>query len=287
MQDHIMAFVADSLLAGQAQRTVQSHQLELLRLARWCVIQDLELHQVERSHLVDYARLRADRGHSSRSNMLCTLRVFFRWCVGSGILPASPAAAFKSPKKPRPLPRALTVDQVRRLLAFTSSQIDRTGQRDHVLVLTALYAGLRAAELAALRWPALDFAGGLVNIRLSKGGRGRAVPLHPELGAALIAWRTVQGLDERAPCFSLDGAALASARPGKIVSRLSRESGVPVTTHALRHTFATQMLRRSGNLYAVSKALGHAQLAQTEIYLAADVESTRPAVESLPGIGAW
>lgn len=71
----IAEFVADLKLAGRAPRTIESHQLELLRLGRWCDEHGHTWHQLVRKQLLGYTRLRADLGHSSRSNMLCTLQV--------------------------------------------------------------------------------------------------------------------------------------------------------------------------------------------------------------------
>jgi len=73
----------------------------------------------------------------------------------------------------------------------------------------------------------------------------------------------------------------------KIAQRARAGSGVQFTTHELRHTFATWTLRKSKNLYAVSKSLGHSQLRQTEIYVSAEVSDLRDAVNQLPGVADW
>ena len=73
----------------------------------------------------------------------------------------------------------------------------------------------------------------------------------------------------------------------KIAQRVRAGSGVQFTTHELRHTFATWALRKSKNLYAVSKSLGHSQLRQTEIYVSAEVSDLRDAVNQLPGLDSW
>jgi site-specific recombinase XerC len=280
-------FVADLKLAGRAPRTVEAHQLELLRLGRWCVEVGQRWHELTRKQLTSYTRLRADLGHSSRSNMLCSLRTFYRWAVEQEYVAMSPAAGFKTPKRPNPLPRALTLDQVRHLVRILRAGEGRRARRDEALLVTALYTGLRASELAGLRWPAVDVAGGVVNIRQSKGGKGRSVKIHAGLAEILAAWRSVQAIGDAAPVFSLDETPIKPNRVGKIARRIAVATGLPLTAHSLRHTFATHSLRKSGNLYAVSKALGHAQLKQTEVYLAADVSDSEAAVDSLPSLDSW
>jgi site-specific recombinase XerD len=280
-------FVADLKLAGRAPRTIEGHELELQRLGRWCHEGGQRWHELTRKTLTNYTRLRADLGHSSRSNMLCSLRTFFRWAVEQEYVSMSPAATFKTPKRPAPLPRALTLPQIRELVAYLRSQEGRRGRRDEALLLTALYAGLRAAELAGLRWPMIDLAGGVINIRLSKGGKGRSVKVHQALAELLASWREVQALGEASPVFSLDQVPIKPNRVGKIARRIALATGLPLTAHSLRHSFATHALRRGGNLYSVSKALGHAQLKQTEVYLAADESDSAPAVDSLPALDSW
>ncbi|MFN8504276.1 tyrosine-type recombinase/integrase [Kouleothrix sp.] len=287
MEQAIQEFLADLQLAGRADWTIKKHRQELARLQRWVSAQTLDWQKLTTPQLRQYARLKADRGHSARSNMFCSLRTFFRWAVESGYVSLSPAACFKTPKKPEPLPRALSLEQVKRVIAFLQARESRGTRRDEALILTGLYAGLRACELANLRWSAVDLAGLVINIRLSKMGKGRSVPMHSALADVLSAWRELQALDDNAPVFSLDGKPLRPARPGKIVARISAKCGVQFTTHMLRHTFATWTLRKSGNLYAVSKSLGHSQVRQTEIYVSAAVEDLREAVEQLPDIHDW
>jgi integrase len=128
----------------------------------------------------------------------------------------------------------------------------------------------------------------VITIRLSKMNHGRSVPIHRGLADELARWKIVQCLSNpTGPVFSLDGVGIAAGRITKIGRRAALATGLPLTTHVLRHTFATWALRRGGNLFAVSKALGHKDLKQTEIYLSATVDDLRPIVDSLPDIGQW
>jgi integrase/recombinase XerC len=283
----IAEFVADLQLAGRAHWTIKKHQLELDRLGRWCASAGRAWDQLARRDVQEYARTKAHLGHSSRSNMLCSLRTFYAWAVEQEYMAMSPAAALKTPRRPRPLPRALTLDQVRQLVAHLRSCEGRRARRDQALLLTALYAGLRSCELARIQWADVDLDAGIINIEISKMGKGRSVPIHAELSEQLRTWCIEQAGASSWAVFSLNGAAFKSSRVGKIAARAARASGVKFTAHVMRHTFATWALRRSGNLYAVSKALGHAQVQQTEIYISADPDLLRGAVGSLPALNAW
>lgn len=281
-------FVADLKLAGRAAGTIDKHRLELERLGRWCIADGHDWELITRRDLQRFARLRADLGHSARANMMCSLRTFYRWAVEAGYVALSPATGFKTPTRPQPLPRALTMEQVRQLVAALASADPTIGnQRDRALLLTLLYAGLRCREAAALRWSDIDFKAGSIAIELSKMGKGRGVPLHPDLKYILLRWREVQQLVGDAPVFSLNYKHFKATRVGKIAAQWRAAADVRFTAHILRHTFATFALRGSKDVYAVSKALGHAQLKQTEIYISADVDQLRGAVNTLPGILGW
>jgi integrase len=97
----------------------------------------------------------------------------------------------------------------------------------------------------------------------------------------------VQRFASDAPVFSLNGIEIKPTRVGKIAAQWRAAAGVRFSAHILRHTFATFALRGSKDVYAVSKALGHAQLKQTEIYISADVDQLRGAINTLPGIEGW
>lgn len=281
-------WMADLELAGRQPGTRKKHREELVRLSGWCEEGGYTWQQLTRKQLTVYARLRAGLSASTRANMLCTLRSFFRWCVEEEYIAMSPAAGFKTPTKPKPLPRALTLDQVRALVKYLRAQEGRRARRDEALLCAGIYAGLRAAELAGLRWLMVDIAGGVINIRLSKMNKGRSVKVHAELGRLLASWREVQAAaGDNAPVFSLDQVPISPNRVGKICRRIARATGLPLTAHVLRHTFATHSLRKSGNLYAVSKALGHSQVRQTEVYLAADANDLAAAVDLLPALDSW
>jgi len=287
LENAIGEFVTDLELAGRAVLTRKRHRVELGLLGRWIESEQLQWQELSRKQLQGYLRQRAGLSASARANMLCSFRVFFTWSLDQEYIDRSPAVNFKTPQRSKPLPRALTLLQVRQLLDHLAAGAGRRARRDEALLLTALYAGLRGCELATLHWSGVDINAGVIGIRISKMGKGRAVPIHPALLDVLISWRKLQGLDSSAPVFSLDSKPIAPGRVVKIAQKVRAGSGVQFTTHELRHTFATWTLRKSKNLYAVSKSLGHSQLRQTEIYVSAEVEDLRSAVDQLPAVDSW
>jgi integrase len=220
--------------------------------------------------------------------------VFYEWTVAQGHVAVSPASHLVTPPRPKAVPKALSVTQVRVLLLHLDVHApDGLRElRDRALLLTGLYTGMRALELAELEWGKLDLIERVVTITIAKMNKGRSVRMHPDLVPTLTTWCDAQGFkgDHDAPVFSLDRKekkAIVANRVGKVARHYAKLLDIPLTAHTLRHTFATWSLRRSGNIYSVSKALGHARLAQTEVYLRSDPSDSDDAVGSLPSLGDW
>jgi site-specific recombinase XerD len=284
-------FLLDQMLLGRAAWTRIKHRQELRRYGRW--LADRDWRAVTPRELQSYVRTRAHLGASARAGTIGSLRVFYAWAAIEGYVVVSPAAGLRIPTRPQPTPRALTIAQVRQLVAHLARQTGLRARRDEACLLAALYAGLRACELAKLRWGDVDLDAGVIVVRLSKWHHGRVVPIHPALRPILVAWQATQALGADAPVFgdthedSTAGRPITAARVGKIARAAKVATGLPLTAHVLRHTFATWTLRRSKDLYAVSKALGHSNVKVTEVYLSADTDQIAEAIGSLPSPQDW
>ncbi len=120
---------------------------------------------------------------------------------------------------------------------------------------------------------------------------GRATALHPDLIAHLRGWQAIQNPASRYVFADVrQGLPITAERVGKIVRQIKVATGLShLHTHRLRHELCHLDTQESKDLYAVSKALGHAELAQTEVYIAAapGVSQIAAAVGQLPGIEDW
>ncbi len=229
------------------------------------------------------AARRAD-GLSARSLMreLAGARSFARFLEREGKGKVAALNAVRAPKLPKTLPKPLTVPSAKRI-----SDIDlRAGEEREPWILTRdaavlalLYgSGLRIAEALSLTRkdvPAPD-AGDVVTV-IGKGNKTRMVPvLRPVL--QLIADYIAQcpyDLPDSEPLFrGAKGGALSPRIIQLTMERLRGALGLPdsATPHALRHSFATHLLSRGGDLRAIQELLGHASLSTTQIYTAVDTE---------------
>jgi site-specific recombinase XerD len=290
LADLIANFLLDLMVVGRQPRTIGEHTKELRRYGRWLDEAQLRWDLTSEDDLAAYLRTRAHLGPSARAATTCSMRVFHDWLVRRHHRKTSPAAGLATPMRPKPTPKVLTKAQLRLLVDYLKEQEGMRARRDEVVITMALYTGMRAAELAAIRWEDMDLDAAVLIIGLSKGNHGRALALHVDLVALLRQWRTIQEPKSRYVFASTqDGNKVSPARIGKIVGQAAKATGLELHAHKLRHSFATWLLRESKDLFAVSKALGHKELKQTQIYIpaAVDVDQLAEAVAFLPGPGDW
>jgi integrase/recombinase XerC len=178
-----------------------------------------------------------------------------------------------TPKHQRAIPTYLAVDDMFRLLDAVATDT-LLGQRNRAIFETIYSCGLRVSELAQMNVKDVDVAKGSVKVH-GKGAKERMVPIGKKALASIQAYR--KRLQEQAgvaedadgPLFLNKNKGRLSARSiARILDKLARECGlsVPVSPHALRHTFATHMLDAGADLRAVQELLGHKSLSTTQRY---------------------
>jgi integrase/recombinase XerC len=207
---------------------------------------------------------------ASAARALAAWRSFSRFCVRRGILEKDPARALAFPRLPRRLPRTLPAAELGRALDGLQGS-DATTLRDRALLELAYSSGLRLSELTGLDFGDLNRGGGLLRVR-GKGRRERIVPAGDAALAALDRHLAAAGRSKGrgdAPLFAnARGGRLSNRTVQRVVRRrlLALASGLGVTPHALRHSFASHLLDRGADLRAIQELLGHRSLASTQIY---------------------
>jgi integrase/recombinase XerC len=229
-----------------------------------------------RGYLADLSR----RGLSRRTiaRKLSAVRSFFRHLHREEIVEANPARAVRSPKLEKTLPSWLSRAEVERLFdAAQRESAENTfrGTRDHAIVELFYATGVRLSELQALDMAALDLVGEQARV-LGKGRKERIVPLGRPAVAALRRYELrrrevltrVIGADRSAVFLSLRGRRLGTRQIQNIVrgflARVADDAGL--STHSIRHSFATHLLDAGADLMAVKELLGHVSLSTTRIY---------------------
>jgi len=224
------------------------------------------------------ARLHNDGiAKSSIARKLSAVRSFLRHAVREGEIERSPADGVPTPRKPRSLPKNLTVDEVFTLLDTIAGD-DFASIRDRA-ILELLYAtGLRVGELAGLDAEDLDVSAGLVRV-LGKGNKERIVPFGEKARSAMLRWlacaEPIRRREPEAVFLNMRGTRLTDRSVRRILDRRLREAAIAarISPHALRHTFATHMLGAGADLRAIQELLGHASLSTTQRYTHVGIEA--------------
>lgn len=217
------------------------------------------------------------RGLSARSlaRALSAVRGFFRWLAEADGIDATAVLSAGAPKYPARLPRPVSADAARALLATAEGQTRAgwQGARD-AAVLTLLWgSGLRISEALALTGADLPMPE-LLRVT-GKGGKTRLVPVLPAAYAAVARYARACPFDlvQDQPLFrGARGGALGPRTVQKAMETARMQLGLPTsaTPHALRHAFATHLLAAGGDLRSIQELLGHASLSSTQAYTAVD-----------------
>lgn len=186
------------------------------------------------------------------STYFSSLRSLFAWLHESGQIDADPTDGMRRPRRPRSQPRPLTLEQVHALLG------DATPRVAAYLTL-ALYAGLRAHEIAAVQ--ASDVTQDSIYV-VGKGGKAAHLPTHPRVWAMA---RTMPRLGYWFPSSSAAGHVTREAVSHAVGKHL-RSHGIAGSIHRARHTYATTLLRSGVNIRVVQTLMRHESLTSTEVY---------------------
>lgn len=199
------------------------------------------------------------------------VRAFCAWAHGAGLLTDNPAADIHLQRAPRTPPAFLSDGEVRRLLKSLTGRTGQLAKRDRTLIETFLGTGIRLQELVSLDIDDVDLDSKHLRIRRAKGGQPQVKFLNTHLRGILrsyLQWRRKQG--DRCPALFISqrGTRLSPRQVGYRFAHWVREAGIEkaITPHGLRHTFATRLYSRTGDLLVVQRALGHRNIATTEIY---------------------
>jgi integrase/recombinase XerD len=210
---------------------------------------------------------------ASIARRIAAVRGFHRFLVAEGLASADPTTLLDTPRRRATLPKALTVEEVLRLLEAPDGATPE-GRRDRAL-LEFLYAtGARVAEAVGLDQLDLDLEEGTARVT-GKGDKQRLVPVGGPACRALLAylpdrlaWRRA-GRDSGAVFLNRRGGRLTRQGVWAIVRHHALRAGLDpeaVSPHVLRHSAATHMVEGGADLRTVQELLGHASISTTQVY---------------------
>ena len=227
------------------------------------------------------------RGLSRRSmaRTLSAVRGFYRFLALNEVVSANPARAVGAPKLEKHLPGYLDRAQIDLLfqLAEARAMEGRFEDVRNLAILELFYStGMRVSELAGLNRPDLDLISQQVKVR-GKGRKERIIPVGDHAQLAVRNYEAKRDelngrlggkVDRRALFVGRTGRRLTVRAVQKLMSRFLTQvdEDAGLSTHSLRHTFATHLLDAGADLRAVQELLGHASISTTQIYTHTSVE---------------
>lgn len=282
--DRFIGYLED--VRGLSPHTVRAYAGDLASFISWAEREGVDpasiSHRELRSYLADLSRARYSETTINRH--LSAIRSLYRWLVHEDIVKQDSAAAIASPKLPKTLPKTMSDADVSAILSSIDAS-DRVGLRDRAFLELLYASGARIAEMARLTVDDVDFAEAQVKL-FGKGGKERIVPLYAHaLGAARAYLQ--QGRPQLASATKPTRAFFLSTRSNPmstdalrtVFERRIRAAGkdAALTPHAMRHTFATELLGGGADLRTVQELLGHESLSTTQIYTHVSIDRLKDA----------
>ncbi len=286
-----------------AERTHALYTLDLQKLSDYAKVAGVELEAVQATHIRRWVAQMHSGGRSGRgiALILSGWRGFYTWLGREGVVLSNPVQDVRAPKAPKPLPKALSVDDAMQLAEF-SAAADVTDPwlecRDAAMVELLYGCGLRVGELVGLDVQAssnakgwLDLEGGEAHV-LGKGSKRRSVPIGSKALEAVHAWLAMR--DEGSPDQGVSSEVQSALFIGRYGTRLTAQAiwqrlkqrslkaglSTPVHPHMLRHSFASHVLQSSSDLRAVQELLGHANISTTQVYTRLDFQHLAKAYDA-------
>ncbi len=271
---------------GQAEHTQKTYAALLGKFIAWAGKQGLtDWKQVELKHLMAFLQHERERALINQPKdsprrlsgesvylEIAALRAFYRFAENEKLLPVNVAENLSLPRRWKRLPKALSNQEIEKLLTPESPETPES-LCDQAILELAYASGLRLAELRNLRLEQLHLEVGFINV-IGKGNKERVVPVGRKAVEALNRYIEVgrpKLVTPRSPAnvfLTKRGTPFAAVTLWlRIKNRVKRTNVARnITPHMLRHSFATHLLEHGADLRVIQELLGHANISTTEVY---------------------
>ena len=270
-----------------SENTIESYIHDVELLSEYLSSKNIDVKQIEESHLHEFLSSLRDMGIGARSQarIIAGIRGFFRYLQLEGLIGDNPAALLDSPKLTLHLPEVLSIEEIDAMIRAIPKEKDEALRNEAIIEM--LYgSGLRVSELIGLKISRINFEEGFMLIE-GKGSKERIVPVSPraiELTRLWLSQRALLNIAADASDFlflNRRGKQLTRVMIFYIVRDLAARAGIirKISPHTLRHSFATHLLEGGANLRSIQELLGHESVTTTELYIHLDRRLLRTTIE--------
>jgi integrase/recombinase XerD len=276
---------------GAAANTLSSYRRDLGRYADYLATRGVEqITEVDAATVSGFlAYLReGDEEHpplspTSAARAVVAVRGLHKFLLRDGLVDVDVAREVKPPAAPRRLPKAITIDEVERLLDAAGYELTPLAVRDRALLELLYGTGARISEAVGLAVDDLDLADRTVLLR-GKGGKQRRVPIGSFATRAMEAYLVqarpalaAQGRGTPAVFLNARGGPLSRQSAWTILRTAAERAGLAdgISPHTLRHSFATHLMEGGADVRVVQELLGHSSVTTTQIYTLVTVDRLR------------
>ena len=269
-----------SLEKGSPQNTLIAYRNDLTQLARYLDNQETfevkSWDDVDKDMIIAYILHLKEREYaaSTVARKVAATKSFFHFLVTEELIGDDPTATLDSPKVKKQLPKAISTEDVERLLAEPAEGSTPKTLRDKAMLELMYATGMRATELVELDIDDVNLPSNSVRV-IGKGDKERIIPIHSRAVRAIETYlrkgrlQLLKDTDEKALFLNLRGRRLTRQGLWLIIKHYVEQAGLDpdITPHTLRHSFATHMLESGeATLVDVQQFLGHANISTTQIY---------------------
>ncbi len=263
--------------------TIAAYRHDIDHLVRFCHTLGKSLTEVTLTDLQLFSQSLHESGQSPKSHarILSGVRSFYRFLALDGYIDADPSELLELPQLGRHLPTVLTVEEIDAMeRSIDLSQPE--GHRNRAIIEVLFSCGLRVSELVNLRLSDIHPHEHIVRV-VGKGNKERLVPISDSALSELQLWFTVRTHinirpgEEDYVFLNRRGNHLTRTMVLIIIKQQARLASITktVSPHTLRHSFATEMLRRGADIRFIQAMLGHEDIGTTEIYTHIDTGMLR------------
>ena len=258
--------------------TKECYRIEINRFLDFVELHMISINDADSALLSSYLRMRRNtEGIDSHSvaKAISALKSFFRFAKSEDLVNNNPAELMESPKRKVRLPKAIDRNTIEVLFNNIETGSPK-GCRDRCLFELIFSAGLRTSEASGLNLGDIDIKGRFAKV-IGKGNKERIVLFGREAAVQLKQYLDfsrplLMGKVNKSPAFFINktGKRLSRKSIWKNFAKYAALTGTTSRVHALRHSFATCLLKGGADLRTVQELLGHANLSTTQIYTHVD-----------------